>query len=61
MSFNRALDALQSIPPDLPRDSWVKVGMASHAAGLGFDDFDAWSEPAGNYNAQDCRSTVSGL
>ena len=57
MSFNRALDALQSIPPDLPRDSWVKVGMASHAAGLGFDDFDAWSEPAGNYNAQDCRST----
>jgi RecA-family ATPase len=50
--IDRARDALYSIPADLPRDSWVKAGMAAHAAGLGFDDFDQWSAPAGNYNAQ---------
>lgn len=54
---DRARDALQAIPPDLPRDAWVKTGMAAHAAGLGFDDFDQWSAPAGNYNAQACRAT----
>lgn len=56
-NIDRARDALHSIPADLPRDSWVKVGMAAHAAGLGFDDFDNWSAPAGNYNAQACRAT----
>jgi len=30
---DRARDALQSIPPDLPRDEWVRAGMAFHAAG----------------------------
>ena len=54
---DRARDALHSIPPDLPRDGWVKAGMAAHAAGLGFDDFDTWSAPAGNYNAQACKAT----
>ncbi len=51
----KAIDALHSIPPDLPRDEWVKVGMGAHAAGLGFDDFDAWSASAGNYNAAASR------
>ena len=54
---DRAREALHSIPADLPRDGWVKAGMAAHAAGLGFDDFDTWSAPAGNYNAQACRAT----
>ena len=54
---DRARDALHSIPADLPRDGWVKAGMAAHAAGLGFDDFDNWSATAGNYNAQACRAT----
>ena len=54
---DRARDALHSIPADLPREGWVKAGMAAHAAGLGFDDFDTWSAPAGNYNAQACRAT----
>lgn len=53
----RARDALHSIPADLPRDQWVKVGMAFHAAGGGFDDFDQWSAQADNYNAQACRAT----
>ncbi|MES2977909.1 MAG: AAA family ATPase [Pseudomonadota bacterium] len=53
----RARDAFYSIPPDLPRDQWVKVGMAAHAAGLPFDDFDAWSSQGATYNAKACRST----
>jgi hypothetical protein len=53
----RARDALHSIPADLPRDQWVKAGMAFHAAGGGFDDFDTWSAQAESYNAQACRAT----
>jgi len=49
--IDRARDALQSIPPDLPRDEWVRAGMAAHAAGLSLDEFDAWSAGAGNYDA----------
>ena len=55
--IDRARDALHSIPPDLPRDEWVKVGMAAHAAGLDFDTFDAWSAGAGNYDAAASRNT----
>ena len=51
----RALEALNAIPPDLPRDEWVKVGMGAHAAGLNFDTFDAWSAGAANYNAAASR------
>ena len=51
----KAIDALHSIPPDLPRDEWVKVGMAAHAAGVDFDTFDAWSAGAGNYDAAASR------
>ena len=54
---DRARDALHSIPADLPRDQWVKAGMAAHAAGLSFDDFDTWSAKADSYNAQACRAT----
>jgi putative DNA primase/helicase len=54
---DRARDALHAIPPDLPRNKWVKAGMAFHAAGGGFDDFDQWSAQADNYNAQSCRVT----
>lgn len=53
----RARDALFYIPADLPRDEWVKVGMASHAAGLQFDDFNDWSAQGATYNAQACRAT----
>lgn len=51
----RARAALYTIPPDLPRDEWVKVGMAAHAAGLDFDVFNDWSSQAGNYNERDAR------
>lgn len=55
--IDRAREALHSIPPDLPRDEWVRAGMAAHAAGLSFDDFDAWSAGADCYRAADCRAT----
>ena len=51
----KAIDALRSIPPDLPRDEWVRAGMAAHAAGLDFDAFDQWSAGADNYTAAAAR------
>lgn len=55
-SLERARDALWHIPPDLPRDEWVRVAMGAHAAGLTFDEFDAWSSQAPNYDAKAARS-----
>ena len=54
---HRARTALYSIPADLARSDWVRVGMAAHAAGLQFDDFNDWSAPGATYNAQACRAT----
>jgi RecA-family ATPase len=53
----RAADALQKIPPDLPRDDWVRVGMAAHAARLDFDVWDQWSSSADNYDPRAARDT----
>ena len=55
--LNRARDALHAIPPDLPRDEWVRVGMGAHAAGLAFDDFNNWSAGADTYKERDARDT----
>lgn len=55
--LDRARDALHAIPPDLPRDEWVKAGMAAHAAGLGFADFDSWSAGADCYKDRAARDT----
>lgn len=54
---SRALEALHAIPPDLPRDDWVRAGMAAQAAGLDFDTFNDWSAGAGNYSERDARDT----
>ncbi len=54
---DRARDALYAIPADLPRDQWLKAGMAFHAAGGDLNTFDQWSAPADNYNAQACKAT----
>lgn len=51
----KAIDALHSIPPDMPRAEWVRVGMAAQSAGLDFDAFNDWSAGAGNYNAAASR------
>jgi putative DNA primase/helicase len=55
--LDRARDALHAIPPDLPHEDWVKVGMACHAAGLTFDEFDAWSAGADCYESAAARDT----
>lgn len=55
--LQRAADALQSIPPDLPRDEWVKVGMAAQAAGLDFDTWDQWSASGQSYDPRAARDT----
>lgn len=50
--IDRARAALQSIPPDLPRDEWHAIGRAAIAAGLTVDDVDTWSAPAENYSGR---------
>ena len=55
--LDRARAALRSIPPDIDRSQWVKAGMAAHAAGLTFDDFDTWSAGGSNYKAPEARAT----
>lgn len=57
LDTERARDALLSIPPDLPREEWVKAGMGFHAAGGDFDTFNDWSAGAGNYDAARARDT----
>jgi len=52
-----ARDALGFIDPNLPRNEWVRVGMAAHAAGLSFEDFDEWSSRGESYSAPQCRAT----
>lgn len=56
-SVERARDALYAIPADMPRDEWVKAGMAAHAAGLDFDDFREWSAQADSFNERDAFDT----
>lgn len=52
-----ARQALYSIPPDLPRDEWVKASMGAHAAGLDFETFNDWSAQGGNYDPAAARDT----
>lgn len=51
----KAADALHAIPPDTDRDTWVRAGMAAHAAGLDFDTFDQWSSGAESYSPAAAR------
>lgn len=57
IDLDRARSALYSISPDIPRDEWAVVGMASQDAGLSFDDFDNWSSQSPKYDAKDTAST----
>ena len=57
----RALDALNYIPSDIPREEWVKAAMAAKAAGLSFEEFDQWSSTAKSYKATDARDTWKSL
>lgn len=44
-----ALDALQAIDPACGREEWIIIAMSAKAAGIAFEDFDAWSSNAHNY------------
>lgn len=55
--MERAIDALYSIPANLPRLQWVKVAFAFRAAGGSFDDFDKWSAQDESYNAPKTKTT----
>lgn len=50
---------LDCIPPDLPREPWVKIVMAvkSELGDSGFDLVDKWSQSAENYEARAVRDT----
>lgn len=55
-TIRRALDC---ISPDLPRDEWVRVGMAVKAelGEGGFDLFDGWSAGGESYRPRDALAT----
>lgn len=44
-----AVEALNAIDPDLDYDSWIRVGMAFHAAGGEFEQWDEWSSRGSKY------------
>ena len=57
LDTERARDALNNIDAGMPRDDWIRVGMAAKSAGLDLDDFNNWSASAGNYkNENECRT-----
>lgn len=51
--------ALSHIDPNLSRDEWTEIGMAikSELGDSGFDIWNAWSQRADNYRANDARDT----
>ena len=45
--------ALAALPNDYGRDEWIKIGMAARAGGIGFEDFDGWSQKWPGYSEAD--------
>lgn len=52
-------DALHCIPPDIDRETWVRLAMAIKAelGADGFDLWDGWSQQAKGYSAADAKDT----
>ncbi|MBB4842492.1 putative DNA primase/helicase [Paucibacter oligotrophus] len=52
-------DALASIPPDVDRETWVRLGMAVKAelGAEGFELWDSWSQQASDYSATAAKDT----
>ncbi len=55
--IERALSALDHLPPPLERDAWVKLLMAARDAGVSEDDARTWSERGENFDGADFRAT----
>jgi putative DNA primase/helicase len=61
---DRARAMLAHLSPDLPRDEWVKVGMALKSElgdGPGFEVFDEWSRGGAGYSESGTRTTWRSL
>jgi putative DNA primase/helicase len=61
---DRARAMLAHLSPDLPRDEWVKVGMALKSElgdGPGFEVFDEWSLGGAGYSESGTRTTWRSL
>jgi len=55
-SNDRALSALYTLNPGVPRADWVRIAMAAKDAGLGLSDFIEWSSNAPNFGTdRECR------
>ncbi len=56
--------ALLSVPPDVERDTWVRIGMAIKAelgSSAGFELWSEWSSTGATYKARDARDTWRSL
>jgi hypothetical protein len=51
-SHEKALSALHSLDPGVPREEWVRIAMAAKAAGVSLEEFTAWSSAAHNYDGE---------
>lgn len=53
----REIERLRSmlffLDPDVPRDEWIRAGMAAKAAGIDADDWHEWSRGGATYDEQD--------
>ena len=55
INSDRAIDALNSISPDIGHDEWFRLGAAAHDAGVPFEAFDQWSSAGRTYDPRACR------
>ena len=54
--YDIALSALEHLHPPHDRESWLKLLMAAHDAGISEDDARRWSERGDNFDPSDFRS-----
>ena len=53
--------ALHAMPTPADRDSWLRLSMAAHAAGVGYAAWDAWCRRGGGYDERKNRRTWESL
>lgn len=60
-SHSTAFEALSFISADCPHADWIRIAMAAHAAGITFEEFDAWSSEAKSYSREASKATWKSL
>lgn len=53
LSHDDVQGMLACLNPNMTREDWLRVGMALHAGGFGFEVWDAWSQPGTTYDARE--------